>query len=192
MEGISTRPGSLMPYRAASPFGHDLRSSMDADQLWVSIAACFVDSTRAPLWPPGTARLRLLGDELRTGAVVEARYEMLRVPLPPVHYSLLRYDAAARSLQYWTEPDHPLWGGAEVSVRETPSGSVLSWHGAYQARGLAGTTLLYWVEHVYVPRFFGALAKRLRELENPSPAAPGVSRHARAGRRRNESVQAPP
>jgi hypothetical protein len=156
-------------------FEHVLESSLDADRLWSMLVESFEDSTSSDLWPNELETLHC--DSLESGAVVDATYHVGPVDMPQ-QYRIPMFDAESRRFEYQTGSNHPLEGGGEVSVTETPDGSRLCWSGAYRRRRpVLGLAAALFVEWWFEGRFFGRLEERLRalELRHPRGANPTAS-----------------
>jgi hypothetical protein len=161
-------PGALEPGLPTAHFGQVIRATLPPETLWRIVLAGLRDSATAPVWPKALATHRVLSGELGVGAVVEVCYHAAGVTRT-VHYDVIGFDERAKILRYWTEVDHPLWGGATVEVLPQRDGSCLRWEGAYQARNVSGLAALAWFKLYFQRRFFRALSIGLRERKPARP-----------------------
>jgi hypothetical protein len=156
----ATTAGSLIPGLPTTHFDQALDSRLSPDALWSVIERAFADSAKEPLWPGDSVSLRAL-EPLAQGAVIEARYH-LGPASRTVRYALLEWHPDQRRLRYWTEPDHPLWGGGEIRALASGLGSQLTWRGSYQARDLPSRMVLVWLKLHFLGRFFKLLQTKLQ------------------------------
>lgn len=136
---------------------------LSAEDAWKTIVGAFTDSARSQVWPHRFSEIRSLSAPLKKGSQLEVRYKL--GPLKTrTHYRVAQFDSP-RTLRYEAGPDHPLRGGAEISVIESPGGSKIKWSGSYQAKGPLSALSLVWLKKVYEPRFFREIAKNFEELD---------------------------
>lgn len=134
---------------------------VSVDEAWSLFIRGLSDSPASPIWPRGLSRARLESPVLERGARIRVTYRL--GPLKSsVHYELARFEPPHR-VEYRTLEDHPLKGGASISLIPLEGGSGWRWSGAYSPKNAAAYPALIGFKAVFEPLFFRALRKRISE-----------------------------
>ena len=141
-------------------FQRRITTKLPPTDLWNQIVAAFENSASHPFWPKEMERAQC--SHLKMGALVHVKYKGF-MKSTPVTYRITSFHPDRHSLRYESTGDHPLDGGATVSVLPSPKGgSELHWNGAYDYPWYSplGMFLPY-----FLSRFFARLRENLREFE---------------------------
>ncbi|WP_257463546.1 SRPBCC family protein [Archangium lipolyticum] len=153
---------STLPLKTPAPDAHvrhfteTLPTTLPPEVLWAELTRALLRSQDAVLWANDVSTVSTLQPPLAVGSVIAERIQ----PNGPVlHYRLVRFEPP-RLLEYASLQDHPLAGGAVVSVEHSAGTTTLRWQGTYR-----GTEQQLGVLDRFRAAFFASLAVQLRQLE---------------------------